>query len=63
MIKNLTLYILFLDFALSFVRCMQCINDAAALKKLDEVISKKQTLSRRKKEIVDLKLATSSPFY
>ena len=50
--KNLTLYMLFLLLLFPFSLCAMHTDNAAALKKLDEVISKKETFQiRKEKEI------------
>ena len=55
--KNLTLYMLFLLLLFPFSLCAMHTDNAAALKKLDEVISKKETFQiRKEKEINNLKL-------
>ena len=55
--KNLTLYMLFLLLLFLFRLCAMHTDNAAALKKLDEVISKKETFQiRKEKEINNLKL-------
>ena len=54
--KNLTLYMLFLLLLFPFSLCAMHTDNAAALKKLDEVISKKETFQiRKEKEINNLK--------
>lgn len=51
--KNLTLYMLFLLLLFPFSLCAMHTDNAAALKKLDEVISKKETFQiRKEKEIL-----------
>ena len=53
--KNLTLYMLFLLLLFPFSLCAMHTDNAAALKKLDEVISKKETFQiRKEKEINNL---------
>ena len=55
--KNLTLYMLFLLLLFPFSLCAMHTDNAAALKKLDEVISKKETFQiRKEKEINNLNL-------
>jgi hypothetical protein len=57
LMKNLTLYMLFLLLLFPFSLCAMHTDNAAALKKLDEVISKKETFQiRKEKEINNLKL-------
>ena len=48
--KNLTLYMLFLLLLFPFSLCAMHTDNAAALKKLDEVISKKETFQIRKEK-------------
>ena len=62
--KNLTLYMLFLLLLFPFSLCAMHTDNAAALKKLDEVISKKETFQiRKEKEINNLKSLIPQHYY